>query len=218
MPNIQALQGTEDQAHFDLLSTFAYETYAVYKAQRGKLPELNETQLKKLKQLSIISLSQKTKVVPYSKLQQELDIDDVRELEDLIIEVIYAGLIRGKLDQRAAHLEVKFAIGRDIKPQEFDAMMEKLSNWCQCSETLLNAVGEKMDFAQNAYNKEKERASQLENKINEVKTNLKTQMDAEATPGASMSSDMDIDGELSHRRGGRGKTRMGMFDRGSRHK
>ena len=40
--------------------------------------------------------------IPYSTLQQELDIIDLRELEDLIIEAIYAGIIQAKLDQKNA--------------------------------------------------------------------------------------------------------------------
>ena len=40
--------------------------------------------------------------IPYSTLQQELDIMDLRELEDLIIEAIYAGIIQAKLDQKNA--------------------------------------------------------------------------------------------------------------------
>ena len=40
--------------------------------------------------------------IPYSTLQEELEIRDLRELEDLIIEAIYAGIIQAKLDQKNA--------------------------------------------------------------------------------------------------------------------
>ena len=48
--------------------------------------------------------------IPYSTLQQELDIRDLRELEDLIIEAIYAGIIQGKLDQKNAKVSVLIII------------------------------------------------------------------------------------------------------------
>ena len=43
-------------------------------------------------------------------LQQELDIKDLRELEDLIIEAIYAGIIQAKLDQKNAKVCVIYSI------------------------------------------------------------------------------------------------------------
>ena len=39
----------------------------------------------KLRQLSIVSLAHKSKRVTYAALQEELDISNVRELEDLVI-------------------------------------------------------------------------------------------------------------------------------------
>lgn len=46
---------------------------------------------KKLKLLSILTMATKSKSVPYDDLLVELDFQDVRHLEDLIIEAIYAG-------------------------------------------------------------------------------------------------------------------------------
>ena len=43
-------------------------------------------------------------------LQQELDIKDLRELEDLIIEAIYAGIIQAKLDQKNAKVCAIYSI------------------------------------------------------------------------------------------------------------
>lgn len=46
---------------------------------------------KKLQHLTIVSMAIKCKCIPYSSLLEELDIKNVRDLEDLIIEAIYAG-------------------------------------------------------------------------------------------------------------------------------
>lgn len=46
---------------------------------------------KKLQHLTIVSLAIKAKSIPYALLLSELDIDNVRHLEDIIIEAIYAG-------------------------------------------------------------------------------------------------------------------------------
>ena len=39
----------------------------------------------------------------------------VREIEDLLIECIYNGLLQGRLDQQERHLEVFSCAGRDVR-------------------------------------------------------------------------------------------------------
>lgn len=59
----------------------------------------------------------------------QLDVPNIRDLEDMIIECIYAGLIVGQLDQQHQKLEVQFAIGRDIGPNDVQLMIGKLDSW-----------------------------------------------------------------------------------------
>jgi hypothetical protein len=53
----------------------------------------------KLRQLSLVSLAHGAKKVPYATLQAQLGVSNVRELEDLIIDTVYAGILEGRLDQ-----------------------------------------------------------------------------------------------------------------------
>lgn len=46
---------------------------------------------KKLKHLTILALATQKKTLPYDELMVELGLKNVRDLEDLIIEAIYAG-------------------------------------------------------------------------------------------------------------------------------
>lgn len=62
-------------------------------------------------------------------LQKQLAIDNVRELEDLVIEAIYQHVIQGRIDQRNAQIEIHNAIGRDVQPQEYDGLMATLLTW-----------------------------------------------------------------------------------------
>ena len=57
-------------------------------------------------------------------------MSSVRQVEDLLIECLYEGLIQGKLDQSASQLDVHYCIGRDIHPSEVNAMCDLLTNWC----------------------------------------------------------------------------------------
>ena len=77
--------------------------------------EIGSSATKKLRLLTIASLAAKTKVIKYSDLQAQLNIESVRELEDLIIEGTNVNVLRGKLDQRSSQFEVEFAMGRDIQ-------------------------------------------------------------------------------------------------------
>ena len=84
-------------------------------AEQGELPPLTEPMLRKLRLLTISSIATEDRIIKYAKLQEALKIDNVRDLEDLIINGTYSNVIQGKLDQRAAHFEVDFAMARDIK-------------------------------------------------------------------------------------------------------
>jgi hypothetical protein len=72
-------------SHFDRLHLLSTTT-----ANKDSLPDVSPKQLKKLKQLTIVTLAKQSKVVPYATLQENLAIENLRELEDLVIESIYA--------------------------------------------------------------------------------------------------------------------------------
>ena len=46
-----------------------------------------------------------------------------------MIEVIYADIIRGKLDQCNQQIEVDYAIGRDIRPEAVKEIVDVLQQW-----------------------------------------------------------------------------------------
>ncbi|XP_033138420.1 COP9 signalosome complex subunit 7 isoform X4 [Brassica rapa] len=68
-------------------------------------------------------------VLPYDNLMVELDVTNVRQLEDFLNnECMYDGIVRGKLDQLKRCFEVPFAAGRDPRPGELGDMLHALSN------------------------------------------------------------------------------------------
>ncbi|XP_033138417.1 COP9 signalosome complex subunit 7 isoform X1 [Brassica rapa] len=70
-----------------------------------------------------------TNVLPYDNLMVELDVTNVRQLEDFLNnECMYDGIVRGKLDQLKRCFEVPFAAGRDPRPGELGDMLHALSN------------------------------------------------------------------------------------------
>ena len=49
--------------------------------------------------------------------------------QDLVIDAIYADIIRGKLDQKHQQLEVDFAVGRDLRPEHVQEISKVLHSW-----------------------------------------------------------------------------------------
>lgn len=70
--------------------------------------------------------------LPYSLLLQQLELKNVRELEDLLIEAVYCDIIHGKLDQRNQQVEVDFSVGRDLGPNELPNIANTLQEWYVC--------------------------------------------------------------------------------------
>lgn len=67
--------------------------------------------------------------IPYSVLLEQLQLKNVRQLEDLVIEAVYADVLRGSLDQRNQRLEVDYSIGRDIRREELSIITRTLQEW-----------------------------------------------------------------------------------------
>jgi COP9 signalosome complex subunit 7 len=49
--------------------------------------------------------------------------------EDLVIETIYSGLLKGRLDQRRQRLDVEWVTGRDVAPVQVEALAKDLAGW-----------------------------------------------------------------------------------------
>jgi COP9 signalosome complex subunit 7 len=81
----------------------------------------------------LLCVTELKQVISYEVLLHELDIADVRQLEDLVIECIYSGVFQGKLNQRAKQLVVENAIGRDVKADEITRLQRVLDSWYSSS-------------------------------------------------------------------------------------
>ncbi|KAK7340465.1 hypothetical protein VNO77_21168 [Canavalia gladiata] len=173
LPNLLQLEATENSVYLDMLRLFAHGTWSDYKSNADRLPRLIPDQILKLKQLTVLTLAETYKVLPYDQLMQELDVTNVRELEDFLInECMYAGIVRGKLDQLRRCFEVQFAAGRDLRPGQLGSMIQTLSNWLSTSENLLVSIQEKIKWADAMSEIDKKHRKDVEEKVEEVKKSL----------------------------------------------
>ncbi|KAI6063046.1 CSN7B protein, partial [Asarcornis scutulata] len=173
LANVQELAEGTNAAYFQLLNLFAYGTYPDYVANKDNLPELTATQKNKLKHLTIVSLASRMKCIPYSVLLKDLDMRNLRELEDLIIEAVYTDIIQGKLDQRNQVLEVDFCIGRDIQKKDISNIVKTLQEWCDGCEAVLLGI-EQQVLRANQYKENHHRTQQqVEMEVTNIKKTLK---------------------------------------------
>jgi COP9 signalosome complex subunit 7 len=122
------------------LELFAYGTLSDYESKRSQFIPLSSSARRKLQLLTLASLAIHARILPYPLLLKQLQIESVRELEDLIIDGIYAQVIRGKLDQLNSRLSIEYAIARDVNSVAFNRMEDVLEKWCKNCSALLNVL------------------------------------------------------------------------------
>ncbi|KAM7194287.1 PCI domain containing protein [Naviculisporaceae sp. PSN 640] len=150
-PQIQALASSPEYASFlRLLETFSYGTYATYRerAAAGGLPELVPAQQLKLRQLSLLTLAKGSSspddatapTLSYQSLLSNLALSNARELEELVISTIYAGLVDAQLDPKNEQVLINSVSPlRDVAPgpEAIGGLLFSLRAWAgRCDATL----------------------------------------------------------------------------------
>nr|XP_019003353.1 uncharacterized protein I203_04392 [Kwoniella mangroviensis CBS 8507]OCF66814.1 hypothetical protein I203_04392 [Kwoniella mangroviensis CBS 8507] len=131
LPNIQELSTDPSyQNHYRLLQLFAYGTLTDYESNPSSYPSLSPTHILKLKHLTVVSLALQHRSLTYDQLLSALRLDTIRQLEDLIIDVIYAGLLGGKMHHHEKVLRIDWVSGRDLQEKDL----------CKTAETLLTTL------------------------------------------------------------------------------
>jgi len=207
MINIQELENNEDTAvYLELLKLFAFGTYKQFlNIEATSRPQLSPQMQRKLRMLSVVTLAEREKLIPYSTLQSELCLETVRDVEDLIIEGISCGIMSGKLDQKNSHFEPDFVIGRDIRQSDLGGIVSVLSNWCDVCDTMLTSIETQMEKLNDDKAGKIRHKANLESSIAELKKqSLKNQL---TSNGDEDDPDSRMDAERMERsKKGKGKS------------
>eukprot|EP00038_Savillea_parva_P010464 m.190545 g.190545 ORF g.190545 m.190545 type:complete len:250 (-) comp18051_c0_seq1:38-787(-) len=198
LPSVQQLQGTPEAGSLELLQLFAHGTYDDYLANAERLPTLRPEQLKKLRKLTIVSLAHTKKTLPYAELLAAVRVDTLRELEDLVIDAIYAGLLAGKLDQKRQHFTVDFAMGRDLREGDLEHMISLFDSWASNCDLLLEQMDAEMKRANAAKAKDATREQQIQARIDKIRESVsaddKMMGDGATKAGGGDMTPMDFSG------------------------
>lgn len=187
VPSIKQLQEIEGcESAFATLQLFAYGVYRDYLSNRSKYLTLMPPQVLKLRQLTLVTLCEQNKSISYDALFHELDLSDARQLEELLIETSYLGLIHGKIDQRGALFIVTSCVsGRDVRPDEIDEMIRKLTVWRQKTLAVSAVYKKSTSELQDRKAYEAAAAVALQEEVNVVKENVKLAVIAASTESSS---------------------------------
>ncbi|KAI2465278.1 hypothetical protein F4781DRAFT_35682 [Annulohypoxylon bovei var. microspora] len=141
-PQIQSLSQTPEYApYLTLLEIFSHGTYHTYAAtltSNPSLPQLNDAQALKLRQLSLLALARDPHNLTYASLQRSLALPSPRAVEDLVISAVYAGLIEAQLDPRYQTVHVSGVSPlRDLEPGSIPPTLAALRAFSsRCTATL----------------------------------------------------------------------------------
>ena len=180
LPQIKALANDPThKKHFHLLELFAHGTYADFTQDPSKFPQYlreKDDMMQKLKMLTVVTMAASNKNLDYSYLMESLDLGDVRELEDLLIECIYAEIVVGRLDQQSSQLKVQRVVGRDPSDLDIANMCEKLERWNVTVDSMIIKVDDETKKANNNYEIAKIKKQALKDQIDSLKQEKQKEM------------------------------------------
>lgn len=170
--SVQELSGTDQQLWLDVLKVFAYGTWLDYKQlqSNNQSLELGPVECHKLKCLSAVSISAESsdKQIPYSLFGTRLELNSVREIEDLLIDCMDHGLLSGKLDQKQAMFEVQSCMGRDLTESDLESMIQSINQWVTTSEEQLNELKRLMNQSNESVSQATKQSLDHENEIKSI--------------------------------------------------
>jgi COP9 signalosome complex subunit 7 len=138
-----ALSSRDGETLLRTLDLFSYGKYNDYsKATSGQYLSLTDSQLLKLRQLTVLSVVQEAcshseAVISYDILAQELGFmePNLRQVEEIVISCIYAHVLQGRLCQKTKSLLVASDRGppcrsRDVPASQVPIMIASLQALC----------------------------------------------------------------------------------------
>ncbi|KAI0881537.1 uncharacterized protein GGS22DRAFT_172432 [Annulohypoxylon maeteangense] len=217
-PQIQALSQTPEYApYLQLLEIFShgtYQTYTTAQTSTPSLPPLNDAQVLKLRQLSLLTLARNPHNLTYTNLQTTLGLPSPRAVEELVISAIYAGLIEAQLDPRHQTVHVSgVAPLRDPEPNSIPSALAALRAFSARCETTLQDLENQVTTVRSAAISratEKQTASQTQAKLLEDQRRADT--NASALGAHTRGQNRIIDAAVARLRGG-GAASLGVQSR-----
>lgn len=167
--------GPEGEKLAKTLDLFSYGNYNDYSQDGSPFLSLTDSQIFKLRQLTVISTVQsfalqKIRVIPYQEFQQALGLETGRKVEEVLISCIYAGVMGARLCQKTNALKIDpthVLQSRDVPPQQVPVMIQQL-------QTMRQAIAQSQKTAQDSHQAVKRELKQYQAFCQQVEERKKT--------------------------------------------
>lgn len=126
----------EDASLSATLDLFSYGHYSAYSQNPSAYMPLNDKQVAKLRQLTLISCVQEAcergqPAISYASIGEALQLSEQREMEQVIVSCLYSRALNGKLCQKSHQLlisNVPPCISRDVPLTQIAKMVQQLQS------------------------------------------------------------------------------------------
>lgn len=176
------------------LDLFSYGTYKdiAGASAAGSILTLTDAQMNKMRMLTILSLveaacTEGNGILPYANVAQELSLptdtlESNRQVEELIIACIYAGIVHGKLCQKTRSLILSSGGGPPCRPRDVQNVSNMLESFKSLQQNLISTVMS-MEAEKSTVEKRREAEQQFLKKLKEA-NNRTTRASAAAASAA----------------------------------
>lgn len=123
----------------DLIAVFSFQALSDYRSNPA-FPPLTPPMLKKLKQLTLLTLAKEQRALKYSHLMPLLEFNTVRDLEDFMINCINLDILVGAFDQKNSVFLVETCISRQIEAPQLEGLKVVLSAWREKCNNLVSQI------------------------------------------------------------------------------
>lgn len=127
IPNVKKIEGNK---HHNTLLLFSRGTYGDYLKSKDNYIPLSEAMIKKLRQITLISLFSSKKVYTFEALKAHLDVKDETELCGILFDSFTNQFFKGKIDHKEKLVKITEVKARDYI-EDIEKAKQSLKLWIQ---------------------------------------------------------------------------------------
>jgi len=155
---------------WNTLSLFVNGSFSDYQSDSSIYEQLNEKQLRKLKELTLIDMCSKGSILHYQSAMESLEISNIRELEDLLIHLVSLKFIKVVLNQKEQYASVTRCSGREFSPEDIPFMLNKLVLLNERCKEWTGHIDEQLQEIKRSTDKETARNEQFKTELANLST------------------------------------------------
>ncbi|VDM27695.1 unnamed protein product [Toxocara canis] len=172
-PKVMALKDSPQHAKFyKLLELFAYGTHSDVLSARSDLPELSDSMVQKLRQLTLLSMCTQSRCIAIKDAMEALHLENLHDLHSLFISAIYKGILQGRVNSEESTLEITSWKSRDVTDEQLAEIREKLRQWIECCASAADSLRAIASNAENAIVEAAANEAKVEEEVNRVRKKL----------------------------------------------